>query len=199
MTSPMRRIEMVFSVSVGLSLGLAACSDPTGLELIDEAKVSCAAEDATPEMQAASPTMLPGRACGACHRAGGQAQNSPWTVSGTVYATATSPCNGGGLANMGVDILYAQDDPNGGYHMNDLQPNGRLRTNAVGNFYTAAKFVAPMRIRVYDPANSSRQVLMKMAVGQDLSTGAAVRVDCNSCHYPGSPRLSGNNGRIYLP
>lgn len=187
------------SLFAGLGLGLLACSGNSGLELIPEALVSCNGEETTSDQSVADKTMLPGRVCGACHRTGGQAMNSPWTLSGTIYRDAMAACNSGGVPNIGIDILFAQDDPNGGYRMNEVQPSGTLRTNAAGNFYTSAKFVAPMRIRVYDPNDATRAILMQTLVGQDPQTGATTRVDCNFCHYPGSPNLIGNNGRIYLP
>lgn len=196
------RSGLMLSLAAGLTLtlGMASCDRPSGLELIPEAVVSCPTEQPTSDQQSEGTKMLPGRVCGACHRTGGQAANSPWTLSGTVFADVSSPCNTGGVANIGIDILYSQDDPNGGYRMNEVQPSGSLRTNDAGNFYTAAKFVAPMRIRIYDPNNPTRQALMSNLVGQDPSTGAVTRVDCNFCHYPGSPNLPGNTyGRIYLP
>jgi hypothetical protein len=188
-----------FSLITGLGLGLLACSGSTGLELIPEAVVSCAAEEPTPEMQNAGSTMLPGRVCGACHRTGGQAMNSPWTLSGTIFNDQNASCNGGGQAGIGVDVLYSADDPNGAYVQNQVQPGGTLRTNDVGNFYTAARFVSPMKIRIYDPNDATRQMFMTTLVGQDPNTGATTRVDCNFCHYPGSPNLIGNNGHVYLP
>jgi hypothetical protein len=187
------------SLLAGLGLGLLACSGNSGLELIPEALVSCSGEETTSDMQDAGKTMLPGRVCGACHRSGGQAQNSPWTLSGTIYREPMAQCNSGGVSGIGIDVLFATDDPNGAFRMNEVQPGGTLRTNDVGNFYTAAKFVAPMRIRVYDPNDVTRAILMQTLVGQDPQTGATTRVDCNFCHYPGSPNLTGNNGHIYLP
>jgi hypothetical protein len=191
------------SLAVGLGLGLAACSNPTGLELIPEAVVSCPEYGSLPPDQVMpQANMLPGAVCGACHRTGGQAQNSPWTLSGTIFPAAmTSMCGGNSLPmQLAIDVLYGEDDPNGTYRANMVQPNGTLVTNSVGNFYTAAKFVAPIAIRLYDPANPTHQTLMQTLVGQDPNTGATTRVDCNFCHYPGSPNLPGNTyGRIYLP
>jgi hypothetical protein len=200
-----RKVRSVYTIllgaglAAGLGLGLSACGSNTGLELIPEATVSCSTETPSADQQAAGANMLPGRVCGACHRAGGQAQNSPWTLSGTIYASATSNCNDQGLSGIGVDILYGQDDPKGAYRNNELQPGGSLRTNSVGNFYTATRFQPPIRIRIYDPNDPTRQARMVNLVGQDPVTGNLTRVDCNFCHYPGSPNLTGNNGRIYLP
>lgn len=196
------RRGFVLSLAAGLGLGLFACNDPTGLELIPEAIVSCPEyANLTPDQVMPADTMLPGAVCGACHRTGGQAENSPWTLSGTLFAAVDSAmCAGSGVAGLAIDVLYGQDDPNGTYRMNDLQPNGTLISNSVGNFFTAAKYVAPMHLRVYDPNDPTHQALMTTLVGQDPNTGATTRVDCNFCHYPGSPNLPGSTyGRIYLP
>jgi hypothetical protein len=153
-------------------------------------------------MKMAGATMLPGRVCGACHRTGGQAQNSPWTVSGTVFRSKTSSCNDDTNArgSVWVEILYGQNDPNGGYKYGAIQPNGRLKTNAVGNFFSAQKFVAPMIARLCettaaDCSSVPTALTMMQKVGQDPATGATVRVDCNLCHYASGQAL----GRIYLP
>lgn len=186
--------------SAVLALGLFACSNPSGLELIPAATKSCT-DEPTSSQTAASASMLPGRICGACHRAGGQAANSPWTVSGTVYDTKDGPCNSGGVAGVTVEITYAQDDPKGQYLVDEVQPGGLLKTNDAGNFYSAARFVSPMKVRIYSgtPQNPGRQAQMNKFVGVDAS-GAAITVDCNACHYPNSPDLPGTDfGRIFLP
>lgn len=189
----------------GLFLGVAAfllgaCGRPDGLELIPAATKSCEGEAPTSDQTSPNALMLPGRVCGACHRAGGQAANSPWTMAGTVYGAASGSCNTGGLANITVEVSYAMDDPKGQYHVDDLQPGGQLKTNSAGNFYTTARFVAPMKIRIYEgPANApTRQAAMAKLVGTDPS-GAQIAVDCNSCHYPNSPDLPGGSfGRVFL-
>lgn len=185
----------------GLSalLGLSSCTQSDGLELIAEAQVSCTGEEPTSEMRAAGPTMLPGRVCGACHRTGGPAQNSPWTLSGTVYNSVSSPCNSDFRQDITVEILYARDSPTGIYRRNDLQPGGRLKTNAVGNFFTSGRFIGPMKIRIIegDPDNPTKQQIMATEVGYDENTGQTARVDCNFCHYQGGP--NGSPGRIYMP
>jgi hypothetical protein len=181
-------------------LGLSACSDPSGLDLIPAATVSCEGEEPLSAQKLASASMLPGRVCGACHRAGGQAANSPWTVSGTVYATKDGPCNTGGQAGITVEIAYAKDDPKGQYFVDQVQPGGLLKTNESGNFYSTARFVSPMKVRIFSgtPENPGRQAQMVKLVGIDDS-GAPTTVDCNACHYPNSPQLPGNTyGRIYL-
>ncbi len=184
-----------------LVLGLSACSDPTGLELIPAATVSCEGEEPLSAQKQASASMLPGRVCGACHRAGGQAANSPWTISGTVYGSKDGPCNSGGLPGITVEIVYAKDDPKGLYRVDELQDGGLLKTNESGNFYSTRRFVSPMKIRIFEGTrtNPGRQAQMIKLVGVD-ENGAPTTVDCNACHYPNSPQLPGSSyGRIFLP
>lgn len=193
-----RRMLGLGALGLLLALGTASCSQSDGLELIPEAVVSCAGEDPTEEMRVAGATMLPGRVCGACHRTGGPAQNSPWTLSGTVYNSVSSPCNSDFRPDVTVEILYARDSPTGIYRKNEVQPGGRLKTNASGNFYTSARFIGPMKIRVLegDPDNPTKQQIMATEVGYDENTGLTTRVDCNYCHYQGGP--NGSPGRIYI-
>ena len=184
-------------------LATSGCPQPDGLDLVPEAQASCTGEEPTEESRKAGAAMLPGRVCGACHRTGGQATNSPWTLSGTVYGTPNGPCNSPGLSGVKIEILYAENDPDGAYRANDVQPNGTISTNEVGNFYSTGRFVTPFRVRVYegDPMNPTKQRLMQTSVGRDPNTGASVRVDCNFCHYPGSSYLQAfgaSYGRIYL-
>jgi hypothetical protein len=191
-----RHVHAAFGAACLALLGIGACNNPTGLELTAEAIASCPSEDPTPAMTAAGPTMLPGRVCGACHRSGGQAQNSPWTLSGTLYADGADKCNTPGLAGAKIEVLYTENDPMGRYRMNDVQIGGTLTTNEVGNFNTAAQFVSPMKIRVYtgDTTNPTKERFMGTLVGRDPNTNQSIRVDCNFCHYSGG--LAGS--RIYL-
>lgn len=193
-----RLLALGFCVSL---LGVGACGNDDGLTVTAEAQASCVGEEPTDAMKLAGAAMLPGRVCGACHRTGGQAQNSPWTVSGTVFKGANSSCNSTeGLPGVFVEILYGQDDPMGSYRAGALQPNGRLKTNSGGNFYTAQKFVAPIRARICestgaDCSSATRVATMTLKVGADPVTGATQRVDCNLCHYASGQALT----RIYLP
>lgn len=193
-----RLLALGFCVSL---LGVGACGNDDGLAVTAEAQASCVGEEPTDAMKLAGAAMLPGRVCGACHRTGGQAQNSPWTVSGTVFKSANSSCNStDGLSGVFVEILYGQDDPMGSYRAGALQPNGRLKTNSAGNFYTAQKFVAPIRARICestgaDCSSATRVATMTLKVGADPVTGATQRVDCNLCHYASGQALT----RIYLP
>src|SRR5689334_18998851 len=84
-----------------LSLGALGCPPPDGadLEAAEQAmpgtKAGC--EEATPQLLNTNENMLPGRDCGGCHRAGGQATNSPFTIAGTVFTDLNAACNGGGM------------------------------------------------------------------------------------------------------
>lgn len=193
-----RLLALGFCVSL---LGVGACGNDDGLTVTAEAQASCVGEEPTEAMKLAGAAMLPGRVCGACHRTGGQAQNSPWTVSGTVFKGANSSCNSTeGLPGVFVEILYGQDDPMGSYRAGALQPNGRLKTNSGGNFYTAQKFVAPICVCICestgaDCSSATRVATMTLKVGADPVTGATQRVDCNLCHYASGQALT----RIYLP
>lgn len=206
--SSCKSLTMMAGLGLLVAVSAAGCEKVDPLAVIPEAAVSCPDETVSPEDQAAGANMLPGRVCGACHRAGGQASASPWTLSGTVYATSTTKCNERGLPNVTVEVLYGADGPNLTYRANELQPGGTLRTNEVGNFYSAARYVPPIKIRIYegDSANPTRQAVMASLVGYDTQTGNTARVDCNYCHFPGSPNISAFNpqndpylyGRIYL-
>jgi hypothetical protein len=185
-------------------LGLGACDNPTGLQVTAEAAISCPNE--TPVVGDTAPngtTMLPGRVCGACHRTGGQAQNSPWTLAGTIYTDPMSTCNTGGLAGVTIEVLYTSDDPMGRYKANQVQPGGTLMSNEVGNFYSSGLFVSPMRIHIYTgPASlPTKEMYMTTLVGRDPVTNQSVRVDCNACHFAGAQAGNGitpAGGHIYL-
>lgn len=160
------------------------CSPPDGadLEAVPEAKAGC--EVASEANKLTNQTMLPGRVCTGCHKAGGQATNSPFTISGTIFSAKNSPCNGGGLANYVVEILN---------EMGEVQPNGTLRTNGVGNFYSAFRYTTPMKVRIYNANTPDKKVDMQTPIGRG-ATGN-LRVSCNECHqFPG---IEGAPGRIY--
>ena len=191
-----RHVHAAFGAACLALLGIGACNNPTGLELTAEAIASCPNEDPNPTMASAGASMLPGRVCGACHRSGGQAQNSPWTLSGTLYSDAGATCNSPGLPGAMVQVLYTADDPMGRYRKNDVQPGGNIPTNDAGNFYTTAFFVSPMRIRVFTGPSDvpTKEMYMTTLVGRDPNTNQSIRVDCNFCHY--SSGLAG--ARLYL-
>lgn len=161
-------LATVFALSM---LAAASCGggvDPTA------AGANAGCEAATGTLLSEGENMLPGRACISCHKSGGQAAANPWTVAGTVYKSATAMCNGGGEANVKVEIL----------RMNDTVQFSLL-TNSVGNFYTTLPLETPFRARI-----SSGTRMMTM-------TGAMVTGNCASCHQ--IPPLTNAPGRIFLP
>lgn len=171
-------------LSTLLLWGPASCGPPDGanLEAVPEAKAGC--EEATEPLKATNQNMLPGRVCSSCHKAGGQALNSPWTVSGTIYAAKNSPCNTGGLGGYVVEIL----DEAG-----EVQPNGTLRTNGVGNFWSAFRYTSPLKVRIYNMNTPDKKTEMLTPIGRG-STGN-LKVSCNECHQ--IPGAEGAPGRVY--
>ena len=130
-------------------------------------------EAATSEQLAEGATMLPGRACMNCHKAGGQAAEHPFSVAGTVYSSATANCNSGGVSGATVEILKM-----------DGSVQLTLTTNAVGNFYSHDPVTFPLKARV------------KMGTKTQEMSGAQASGNCAQCHA--KPGLSGAPGRIYL-
>src|SRR5688572_27085544 len=153
-----------------LPLGWLSCTPPDGadLEVADKerpgTKAGC--EEATPQLLKTNQNMLPGRDCGSCHRAGGQATNSPFTIAGTVFTDLNSPCNPGGVMNVFVEILDEQSS---------LQENGLLRSNGVGNFYTSFRYTTPMRIRVREYMDNDPKLGKDMVTGKPTTTGVVVK------------------------
>lgn len=180
-------------------LSASRCAGPNRAEPIPEAAAGC--EDPGPDQRTTQANMLPGRVCGACHKTGGQATNSPWTISGTIYGDPKSSCNSGGLAGVNVEISYAVSDPNGQYRGGEIQPGGLLVTNSVGNFHTAARFVPPIKIRIYtgDTKNPDKFKSMSLQLGTNTPGGQPVKIDCATCHQlNGGTGVNGTEGRIYL-
>ncbi|HND11097.1 MAG TPA: hypothetical protein PKI49_08285 [Pseudomonadota bacterium] len=116
--------------------------------------------------------MLPGRDCLACHVAGSQAGDLPWTAGGTVYASGSSTCNTGGLEGVKVELA---DETR--------KVLITLTTNRAGNFFTAEKLLYQTMI-----ARVSKDGKVK-EMTQPVTTG-----NCASCHRPGGAA----GGRIYL-
>jgi hypothetical protein len=77
--------------------------------------------------------MLPGTDCLSCHRVGGSADDSVYSVAGTVFVDATCP---EGVERAEVRVFDA-----GGREIT-------LLTNAVGNFYTDEVLTPPLRTSV---------------------------------------------------
>ena len=123
--------------------------------------------------------MNPGFDCASCHAPTGRAHDRLWTVSGTVF-TDSSVLSDAGLE--GAQVLIT--DING--------KQLTLRTNAVGNFYTAEPLGALTDVEVQ---HGQRRLIMNLAVfdGGDLS----VIGSCNHCHQ--NPGINGAPGRIFVP
>ncbi len=164
--------------------GLLGCGQPNGADLnaVPQAKAGC--EDITDALTATTVDMMPGRDCGACHHAGGQATNSPWTVSGTIFAKPDSPCNTGGLANWVVQIKDSKGNTQ------------QLTTSTTGNFYTTTHFIDPLSISMWDSKAPSQVYQMQTLVGLDPNNPTkSVLVNCNGCHQ--RPPQQGAPGRVY--
>jgi cytochrome c553 len=159
-----------------LALALAACGNPGGGKTVDELAAGAAAncEPSTTALKATGENMLPGRICGNCHRAGGQAANFPWTVSGTIYGSTSASCNTGGLAGVKVEIFEGAS----------MNAKLTLTTNSAGSFYSSQAVTFPIRARV-SKDGKTQEMFGQMATG-----------NCASCHQ--NPGLSGAPGRIFL-
>jgi Na+-translocating ferredoxin:NAD+ oxidoreductase RNF subunit RnfB len=183
----LRRCYLFLSLLLGgAAAPLANCGPPDGAVVTAPVRAGCEAE--TQQNTQTNENMLPGRDCGYCHHAGGQAMNSPWTVSGTVFAASNSPCNPGGLANVFVEVQDA---------MGNRQDNGLLQTNSVGNFWSAASFTQPLKIHVYqvDPKDSTK-ILKQQTMVTAVGGMGGPHVDCAVCHqYPG---MQAAPGRVFL-
>lgn len=165
--------RMSYSIAFLLSAVLAPIAGCGGG--VDPASANAVAgcEAATSDQLAAGATMLPGRACMNCHKAGGQAAEHVFTVAGTVFSSATGNCNSGGVAGATVEILKA-----------DGSVQLTLTTNAVGNFYSHDPVMLPLKARV-------KQGAKVQEMSNPMSNG-----NCAQCHA--KPGLSGAAGRIYL-
>jgi cytochrome c5 len=94
------------------------------------------------------PTMQPGRDCMECHASGAEEDDArPWTVAGTI------------AGRMGAHVAIT--DRNGW--------SFTLRSNRVGNFYTAEGVAFPLRV----------------AVDGTPMPDALVDGSCNRCHVGG--------------
>jgi len=116
--------------------------------------------------------MAPGQNCMACHKAGGSAQEAPFSVAGTVFASATAD-PGTGLAGVSVILTDA----------NDVETT--LVSNAAGNFFTGAALALPLK----------KAVVLRN--GQRTEMAGAPEGACNRCHT--QPPTGGASGRINVP
>ena len=146
------------------------CGSEVNLNAVPLAVTGC--EAPTEELLVPQAPMLPGRDCLACHVAGSQAGDLPWTAGGTVYASGSSTCNTGGLEGVKVELA---DETR--------KVLITLTTNRAGNFFTAEKLLYQTMI-----ARVSKDGKVK-EMTQPVTTG-----NCASCHRPGGAA----GGRIYL-
>lgn len=175
------------------ALGLWGCGPPDGAEVTPEVVAGC--EAASDELRKTNQNMLPGRVCEGCHRAGGQASNSPFTLSGTVFATKNSGCNAGGLNGRTMNLFVEVQDDKG-----VTQPNGVIPVNEKGNFYTAFSFRPPLKIVLYtkDAAGvKTKETVMNTLVGYGVAGSGGAAVGCATCHQ--NPGANGASGRVYFP
>ena len=182
-------------VSVALcaaALGLPSCGPPDGAEVTPEVVAGC--EEATDDLRKTNENMLPGRVCEGCHRAGGQAANSPFTVSGTVFAAQNSGCNAGGVKGRDLNLYVEVQDA-----MGATQPNGVIPVNNKGNFYSAFGYKPPMKIVMYqlDAMQQKKNVTeMSTLVGYAPDSMVQQPVGCATCHQ--LPGQKGAPGRVYF-
>ena len=151
---------------------LGACGRlPVDIEAVPIAKASC--EEATPELLLPDENMLPGRVCQQCHTRGGQGYRFKWTASGTIFDKITSPCNGGGVEGVTIEIFTP-----------DMRLQSTMVSNGVGNFWTTDPITFPIVTRIMK-GDIIRQMVMPAAMGS-----------CASCHQT-SPK-NGAPGPMYL-
>ena len=117
---------------------------------------------------AAGPQMDPGKDCMSCHT--GSVAPS-WTVSGTLFASASSAPDQG---LEGGQILITDA----------LNRTLTLNTNGAGNFYTAEDLKPPFRVQ----AQFGNR---RLAMVREVTTGS-----CNSCHA--NPGLQDAPGRVFV-
>ena len=138
---------------------------------------ACAsASEAEPPVDRATPgpLMRSGENCLSCHRAGGQAGSRIWTAAGTVFASADAPQEGG-VEGATIRIKDASGKL------------VQLRSNAVGNFYTAEPLAKPLTMAI-----EYQGKIATMPIALDAE-GA-----CNACHsHPDA--IGGAKGRIRVP
>jgi mono/diheme cytochrome c family protein len=122
--------------------------------------------------------MRPGDDCLQCHQSNGEGAFHRFSVAGTIFPTSTS-ATGDGLSEAEILIIDS---------------TGRqltLRSNGVGNFYTAETLRPPLTI-------SAQRGRQRMSMLETAPTGA-----CNSCHQiPGpqlAPGFAAPPGRIFVP
>lgn len=125
------------------------------------------------------PSMRPGSDCLECHGRGGGANGGedgpPWTVAGTIYATAQS--TGSGVRGAAIHITDA---------------NGRqvtLHSQQVGNFYLADGLAFPLKVSI--EGSGATKAMQRGVTAADGS--------CNFCHHAGSTSAGVGGGALHVP
>lgn len=130
----------------------ASCADPVLSDAIR-------AQGAETSGVAKGPLHRAGQPCGTCHQEGGTASNSPFTVSGTVFAQP--------LRQVGVEAAEVRmTDADGTTHI--------ARTNCVGNFMVTADEWSPKFPILVEVGKGNVRRSMRSAIGRDAS--------CAGCH-----------------
>jgi mono/diheme cytochrome c family protein len=119
----------------------------------------------------------PGEDCVACHRAGGKAPRSLFTVSGTVFRSGAGEPRETGAAGVAVVL----DDAAG--------RRVELLSNAAGNFWSREEVLFPVQVSLRGPP------------GGPVRQGPPDRChhgNCNQCHAYERPGV-GARGRLVRP
>lgn len=118
-----------------------------------------------------------GEDCVSCHRAGGKAPRSLFTVSGSVFRTAAGEPRETGAGGVAVVL----DDAAG----RTLE----LATNAAGNFWSKEEVLFPVRVTLRTlPGGASRE-----GPAETCTHG-----NCNQCHAYERPGIAAR-GRLVRP
>lgn len=106
----------------------------------------------------------PGSACVTCHREGGEASDSPFTIAGTVFAQP--------LKQVGVDSAEIR--------MTDADGTKYIaKTNCVGNFFVRPSEWVPKFPILVEVAKGGVRRSMRSVIGREPS--------CAVCHTPEIP------------
>lgn len=128
-------------------------------------------------VESANATRNQGEDCGSCHRPGGKAPESMFTVSGTVFRSRDGEPRESGAKEVALVLTDAR---------------GRrleLRSNGGGNFYSKQEVEFPVRVALRElPAGAERQ-------GPE---GTCRHGNCNLCHALKTP-AGGARGRLVKP
>lgn len=144
--------HLLVGSAVAAAVAAAACSDPILSNLVDE---SGDEQDGIPRGE----YHRPGQECTLCHQEGGKASSKPFTVAGTIFASANR--------DVGVDSVEVRlTDSDGTKFI--------ARTNCVGNFFvTQAEWNPKFPILV---------AINKNGAQQNMSSPIGRNSGCGGCH-----------------